>query len=146
MVSGVIADRYGSRLAMRLLLFLSGCCPLAAIALATFAEPKWFILAFILFGAVPNTFRILENYCLELTEPSRHAQYISTLKLFMPIALLMAPLAGLLIDSIGFAPVFITIGLVNMAGVVMTFFIEEPRHWGPAAGQFEISKENSIKG
>ncbi len=129
LLSGLIADRFGFRLSMRVLLFLAGCCPLVAIALSTWAEPKWFILAFVLFGAIPNTFRALESYCLELTEPSRHAQYISTLKLFMPIALLISPLAGLLIDQIGFAPVFIAIGLVNMAGVVMTFFIEEPRHW-----------------
>lgn len=129
LLAGMVADRFGFRLSIRVLLLLSGCCPLVAIALATWADPKWFVLAFILFGAIPLTFRSLENYCLELTEPSRHAQYISTLKLFMPITLFVSPLVGLLIDRIGFGPVFITIGMVNLSAMVMTFFIEEPRHW-----------------
>ncbi len=133
LISGLIADRFGFRLSMRLLLVLAGCCPLTAIALATWAPPGWFILAFVMFGAIPNTFRALESYCLELTEPSRHAQYMSTLKLFMPITLLLAPVAGLLIDQIGFAPVFLTIGAINLLGAAMTFFIEEPRHWPPAS-------------
>lgn len=129
LLSGFIADRYGYRLAIRILLFLSACCPLLAIAVSVWADPKWFILSFMLFGAVPNTFRVLQNYSLEITTTDNHAQYISTLKLFMPLALLLSPVFGLLIDAIGFAPVFIAIGMVNMVGVVMTFFMEEPRHW-----------------
>ncbi|MFK7818301.1 MAG: MFS transporter [Planctomycetaceae bacterium] len=129
LASGIIADKFGYRLTMRILLLLAGCCPIVAIALATWADPKWFVLIFILFGAIPVTFRSLENYCLELTTSDHHALYISTLKMFMPITLLLSPLVGLLVDQIGFAPVFITIGLVNICGMVMTFFIDEPRHW-----------------
>lgn len=134
LVSGLIADRFGFRLAMRLMLFLSACCPLVAIAVSLWANPDWFVLAFMLFGAIPNTFRTLDSYSLELTTEEKHAQYISTLKLFMPIALFLSPLVGAIIDTIGFAPVFVTIGVVNMAGVVMTFFIEEPRHWDRTNG------------
>ena len=129
LISGTLADKFGYRLTMRIQLLVAGCCPLVAIALATWADPKWFVILFILLGVLPVTFRSLDNYCLELTEPSRHAQYISTLKMFMPITLLISPLVGLLIDHIGFAPVFITIGLVNLSGMVMTFLIDEPRHW-----------------
>ena len=125
----MLADRFGFRLSIRMLLLLAGCCPLVGIALATYAEPKYFVIMFVLFGAIPNTFRAIESYALELTDPTRHAQYISTLKLFMPIALLFSPLVGWLIDRIGFAPVFITIGVVNLIAMVLTFFITEPRNW-----------------
>lgn len=127
LVSGLIADRFGFRLSMRVMLFLAACCPLVAIAVSVWADPDWFVLPFVLFGAIPNTFRTLDSYALELTNKERHAQYISTMKLFMPVALVLSPLVGALIDGIGFAPVFIAIGLINMAGVVMTFFIIEPR-------------------
>ena len=129
LVSGMLADRFGFRLSIRMLLLLAGCCPLVGIALATYAEPKYFVIMFVLFGAIPNTFRAIESYALELTDPTRHAQYISTLKLFMPIAFLFSPLVGWLIDRIGFAPVFITIGVVNLIAMVLTFFITEPRNW-----------------
>lgn len=129
LISGLVADRFGFRMSMRLLIFISGCCPLTAIVLARYADPEWFVLSFVMFGAIPNTFRAMENYCLELTTPSRHAQYISTLKLFMPVALLLSPLVGWLTDSVGFAPVFIAIGITNLLGFLLTFRIAEPRHW-----------------
>lgn len=132
-ISGFIADRFGNRLALRLLILLAASTPLVAIGLSTWVEKRWFVLTFVVFGSLPNTFRILTNYCLELTTPDRHAQYISTLKLFMPITLLLAPVVGLIIDGVGFAPVFLTIAAVNMAGFVMTFFIAEPRHWPAGA-------------
>lgn len=127
--AGFIADRYGNRLSMRLLILLTACCPLVAVGLTLAGRKDLFVITFIMFGAIPNTFRSLENYCLELTEPDRHAQYVSTLKLFMPVILLLAPFAGWLIDLVGYWPVFVAIAILNLLGVVMTFFIEEPRHW-----------------
>ena len=87
-----------------------------------------FWLTFFLLGLIPVTFKTLVNYTLEITEPSNHPRYISTLKVCMAIPFCLSPLVGLLIDLIGFEAVFGCITALTACGGMMTFRLSEPRH------------------
>lgn len=127
--AGFIADRWGNRLTLRLLISLASLTPLMALSLAIwFPEvPVPFWITFVVLGTVPTTFKILTNYALEITEPKNHPRYISTLKLAMMVPFVLSPLYGLMIDLVGFEPVFITTSGMIALGGLMTFRLSEPR-------------------
>jgi hypothetical protein len=129
--AGWIADRFGNRLAIRLMVSGAALSPLVAIMLTRggMGSMNNYWLAFFVLGALPTTFRILSNYALELTQRINHAQYISTLKLCMTIPLLSSPLVGWLTEptQLGFTVVFVATSAMTSLGAVMTFWIVEPR-------------------
>jgi MFS family permease len=129
-VAGTIADRYGNRLTVRLEIVAGAAAPLLALALASgviAGGASWFWLSYFLLGVTPVLMKTLVNYALELSKQSDHPRYISTLKLCMAIPFVVSPLLGLMIDVVGFAPVFLLITSLIVLGGVMTFRLFEPR-------------------
>jgi len=124
LLAGSLADRFGNRAALRLLLTGVALTPILALVLAN-GERYW--ITFAVLGAVPVTFRTLTNYALELCEPDQHPVYISALRLSMALPLLLSPLIGLWIDATSFSPAFLTIAGVTGTGAILTFFMDEPR-------------------
>lgn len=132
-IGGGVADRFGNRLTVRLLMFTAALTPLAALLLASGALEdgrRFYWITFLLLGMTPTTMRVLTNYTLELAEPEDHPRYISTLKLAMALPAFLSPLAGVLIgwDRVGFEPVFIGVAVLIAAGGLTTFRMAEPRH------------------
>jgi len=128
LIAGLIADRFGNRLALRTQILGTAVTPVAALWLAEFSGgPTTYWPTFFLLGTLPTTFKTLVNYTLELTTPDQHPQYISTLKLTMLMPFFLSPLVGLLIDVTGFRAVFLSIALLTLIGAGMTFRICEPR-------------------
>ncbi|MEX0718301.1 MAG: MFS transporter [Planctomycetaceae bacterium] len=127
---GPFADRYGYRLTLRIVVFIAAIIPVLALLLARgpnggTAGRYW--IPFFLLGLVPITMRSLANYTLELSPPDRHPHYLSTLTLCMGLPFVLSPLIGLLIDVVGFGPVFVgASALVTLAGL-LTFGLKEPR-------------------
>ncbi|MDA0282396.1 MAG: MFS transporter [Planctomycetota bacterium] len=129
--SGVIADRYGNRLAIRIQVFLCTATPLLALFLiGDFLEdgPKWFWVAFVFLGLVPVTMKSFVNYTLELAEPANHPRYVSTMSLCFAVPFVLSPLIGMLIDIIGFEPLFLAISVTIGVAGLLTFRMAEPRH------------------
>ena len=129
-LSGMIADTFGNRLAVRLQVFSVALTPLVALVLVSGrfqTGPDLFWITFCLLGMTPVTFRTLTTYVLELSYEDDHPRYISTLKLCMAIPFLFSPLIGLLVDVVGFPAVFLTIASLVMAGGLLTFRMAEPR-------------------
>jgi MFS family permease len=129
--SGVIADRYGNRLAIRIQVFLCTATPLLALFLiGDFLEdgPKWFWVAFVFLGLVPVTMKSFVNYTLELTDPANHPRYVSTMSLCFAVPFVLSPLIGMLIDIIGFEPLFLAISVTIGVAGLLTFRMAEPRH------------------
>jgi MFS family permease len=131
LIAGAIADRFGNRLTIRLEIFAAALTPALALCLTS----SWFEggahvfwLTFFLLGLISVTFKTLVNYTLEITGPSNHPRYLSTLKVCMAIPLCLSPLVGLLIDLIGFEAVFGCITALTACGGMMTFRLSEPRH------------------
>jgi len=130
-VFGVIADRYGNRLAIRIQVFLCMLTPVLALFLISdFLQDghKYFWLAFVFLGLVPVTMKSFMNYTLELTDPANHPRYVSTMSLCFALPFVLSPLVGMSIDIIGFEPIFVAISVtIGIAGL-LTFRMAEPRH------------------
>ena len=129
--AGWIADRFGNRLVLQVMLLVLCIAPIMALVLAKLGDvgQPWFTFVFCLLGLTPVTMRILNNYTLEVTGNSEHPRYLSTLSIAMAVpAILLSPVFGALIDWVGFEAIFLVVVACVFCGWLLTFRIEEPRH------------------
>lgn len=128
--AGKIADRFGNRLVLRIILFLLTLAPLLAILLVRLG-PAWswgFIAIYFLLGLTPITMRVLSNISLEYCQPHDHSRFLSaqSLSLAMPV-LITSSLVGLALDRLGHETVFVA-GTVCMAlAWLLALAMDEPR-------------------
>ena len=128
---GWLADRRGYRLVVRLQTLVAAIIPVVALLIArTHAgrPASIYSVTFFLLGIAPVATKSFDNFVLELARPADHPRYLSTFKLFMAVPFFLSPLVGLLVDFTGFAPVFLTVTALIVAGAIVTFSITEPRH------------------
>ena len=138
LVSGMLADRYGNRLTMRLQILASAFVPSLALILAgPLAEVgrEWYWIVFLCLGITPITLKSVFNYTLELVDEPDHPRYLSTMRICFALPFVFSPLAGLWIDLFpqehrftGVCWLFSFISLLTFIGGLMTFGMEEPRH------------------
>lgn len=132
--AGALADRRGNRLVLRFAMLAMCAAPLVAIGLSHSGDigATLFFLVFVLVGLTPVTIKTLNNYTLEIAQATDHPRYLSTLSLCasLPIMVLSPPV-GLLIDVVGFGPVFYGIAGLLLIGWILTFRLHEPRHHLP---------------
>ena len=105
--------------------------PVLALTLARLGDAgqPWFTAVFLLLGLTPVTFRILNNYTLEVTEKISHPRYLSTLSLAMAgPAILTSSFFGAMVDWVSFEFVFAIVVICVFVGWLLTFTLEEPRH------------------
>ena len=128
---GPVADRYGNRLVLCMLIGLAGAVPFLAIVLGSF-EPQavalrlyWIVFACL--GLVPVSQRIVINYVLELTPTKQHAQSVGMVNMVQVVPMIFAPLAGLCIDRFNFEPVFIGCALLTWFAGLLALRLPEPR-------------------
>jgi hypothetical protein len=128
--AGMVADRRGYRLVLRIEMLAICGAPLSAIALshANDLGASCFFLVFLLIGITPVTIKTLNNYTLEIAEPSDHPRYLSTLSLCMTGPMLLSPVVGWLADVTGYEAVFVGITTLMIVGWLLTFGLNEPRH------------------
>jgi len=128
---GPMADRWGNRLTLGVLILGSAVPPVLAVTLAQLG-PSWaartYWIVYCPLGITPLVLRILVNYTLEICAPARHPRYLSTVNLWLSIPFLCSPLVGWLIDLVGFVPIFLVTAAVMTLGGLMTFTLDEPRH------------------
>jgi MFS family permease len=128
--TGWIADRFGNRLVIQLILLVLCIAPALALFLSWSDDvrPAWFIVVFGLLGLTPVAMRFLNNYTLEIASHGEHPHYLSTLAFAIAAPpILLSPLIGALIDWVGFELIFaIVIGCV-FSGWLMAFTLVEPR-------------------
>ena len=120
---GLIADRWGNRLAIRIQVFAVSLAPVGALLLGSGLIDdgvRWYGIVFFLLGLAPVTFSTLNNYVLELA--------VSTLSVCMAVPFCFSPLVGALLDHFGFPVVFTCITALIALGGAMTFWMSEPRH------------------
>lgn len=129
--SGWIADRFGNRLVLRIMMLVLCIAPVMSLGLAQLGDAgqPWFTVVFCLLGLTPVTIRILNNYTLELTGNRDHPRYLSTLSIAVSVPpVLLSPLFGALVDWVSFEFVFWIVVICVFCGWLLTFLIEEPRH------------------
>jgi len=142
LLTGPVADRFGNRLALRIVTLLILAGPLAA--LAAIYVPSWgrvaFPLVFLFVGLTPVAQKTFNNYTLEITRPENHPRYLSTLSLSMAVPIYASPLVSPLIRAVGFEAVYLGVVGLLWLGWILSFGLIEPR--GP--GQPVILLEESL--
>ncbi|QDU79746.1 Major Facilitator Superfamily protein [Polystyrenella longa] len=131
LILGFIADRYGNKLAIQVALVVISCGPISGLLFTSSSLEilhPWFWVTYFILGMTPVTDKAITNYTLEIVPASDHAQALSTLKLCMMVPLLFSVFVGILIDSIGFSPVFIASSLIIVIALWQTGKMIEPRH------------------
>lgn len=130
LIAGWIADRWGNRIVLLCTSFAMCASPLLALIISQ--REEWrsvYPLVFFLAGLTPITIKILGNYALELTQPENHGPYLLLLALGYGVpVILVAPLAGWMIDLWNFDATFLVITSFMTAGFWFSFSLIEPRH------------------
>lgn len=128
---GNLADRRGYRITLQLLIVTSAIAPVLAVGIVSLPVAvggKLFFLVYISMGVLPLGIRATTNYTLEICEPDQHTRYLSTVLLVGAAPFLLSPLVGLLIDVIGFSPVFLFMTVLTLCGAALSLGLDEPRH------------------
>ena len=128
--AGWVADRLGTRIVLRTMLFVVCAIPLAALGLSMYPEAGkiWYTLIFGMLGITPVTMRIFNYYTLEIAERGDHPRYLSTLSLAMAAPpFFLSVLFGWLVDKVSFEFVFVLVVVCMLVGWVLTFWLQEPR-------------------
>ncbi len=129
LIVGPIADRFGYRRV--LLIGLLGIAMAPCLALLLAATPELgrplFPIVFVLIGLTPVLYRCFLNFTLELAKPDDHPKYITTMGLCLSIPALASPLVGLLIDQLGFGPVFLGVASLVVFAWILAFTLKDPR-------------------
>ena len=129
--AGPLADAWGNRLTMRMLIFGSAIAPLLAAVLPYLPggmAANLFWMVFIALGVMPLVLRIVTNYALEICEASEHPRYLSTVSLCLAVPFLFSLVVGWLVDVVGFQVVFLSTSGLILLGGCLTFRLDEPRH------------------
>jgi len=120
-----LADRYGTVIVIRLSLITA----LASVALALFANAFWFyILVFIFLGFYINGSGIgFQNYVMEIGNSKVRPLLLSAHgTLLLPIYFFPL-LGGVIADTLGFRILFIITLFFSTIGLMMSFWLCEPR-------------------
>jgi hypothetical protein len=129
LIAGPVADRQGNRLALQGVMLGISAMPIMAVAVSHLPEwgPTLYPGVFLFIGLTPVGFRTFSNYTLEISSNEDHAKYLSTLGLCFALPLLLSPLMGLVVETIGFDAVFVSVSAVLVIGWLLTFRLHEPR-------------------
>jgi MFS-type transporter involved in bile tolerance (Atg22 family) len=128
--AGWFADRFGNRIVLQFIMLILCVPPILALFASGMQESGaiWFNVVFFLVGLTPVTFRVLNNYTLEVTSNSEHPRYLSTLGLMLAgPAILTSAFFGALVDWISFEFVFGLVVVCLLVGWGLTFTLTEPR-------------------
>jgi hypothetical protein len=129
--AGGIADRYGNRLVLQILMGTICIAPVLLLVLhaGDIQTRLPYLVMFFLLGLTPITFRFYNNYALETTEESNHPAYLSTLGVCFALpVILSSTLVGLLMDVLGLRIVFLAVLVLLLFSWAVTFRLQEPRH------------------
>jgi len=137
---GWLGDRYGNRLALRLLAVGNGLTVLTALALVGLVSllhpqgnwlPYLALPLFVLDGAVrPGHALAASNYLLEIVAEAERPLSVGLSNTLMGLIVLLSGLGGLLVDLSGFAGLFLTATALCLAAYVLATGLPEPRQVG----------------
>jgi len=126
---GGLADRYGNRLTLAVLIFGSTLAPgwsLALFHMPQFAETSvWLTFMALAFSTLVP--RVAANYALELVPEEDHPVATALLQFGMTVPLFASPLFGQFGEWWGFEPLLYGAIAVNVTATVATFVLPEPR-------------------
>lgn len=130
LMMGYVADRWGNKMVLGILIAAGGCVPLLAVGIAALPPSlgrKLYWLVFACIGVAPVLQRIIVNYVLEICPREKHGQYLGTLNLILMLPTMASPLVGYAVDRFSFRPVFIICSIIIFCGAILSLTLDEPR-------------------
>jgi predicted MFS family arabinose efflux permease len=133
LILGQLGDRHGNRLLMRLVAFSATLPALMALFISRMPDvgldkSALFTLVFVLQGTHRTTRAIgSNNYVLELAPSIQRVLYLGFANGLVGLAVFMSPLGGLIVDGLGFEPLFISALACGLVAVLLSTRLEEPR-------------------
>ena len=132
LVAGPMSDRRGTRIVLVWLVALSALTPLVVTALSLLPHTTavhWFWIVYVPLGLNPISLKLFTNYALELApSAAEHPRYVSIVGAALAAPFVLSPLVGLVVDALGFRPVFAAGAGVILAGAAIAAGLPEPRH------------------
>jgi len=130
LITGPLADRFGNRLVLRIVLLGVAAMPPAAIGLSYWDGWGAFLYpgVFMFIGLTPVGFKTISNFTLEIAPHDEHPKYLSTLGLCFALPLLASPALGWVVEATNFEIVFFSVSAIVLLGWLLTFRLHEPRH------------------
>lgn len=134
-----ISDRQGNRLLMRLTALTALLAPILALIIPHLPETGMdksliFVLVFVFSGAHQTAAFIgVNNYLLELTPARERALYIGFTNTTAGLAVFTSPLGGVIVDLLGFEPLFLFSSACSLIAVALSLGLEEPRGYPMSA-------------
>ena len=136
---GGLGDRYGNRLLVRLAALTAALPPAAALALShltgtSLDQGALFTIIFALQGLHATAHSIgSNNYLLEIGSPAQRVTTIALAHGVIGFALLGSPLSSVIVNQMGFAPLFAISMFSTLTAIVLSLGLDEPRRsQGPA--------------
>ena len=129
--TGWLADRFGNRLVLQVLMLGMCVAPLLSLSLVAWGggAERGFIIVFGLLGLTPVTMRTLSNYTLELASRDDQPKYLSVLSLCTAAPpILTSTFMGRMIEWFSFEVVFVLVTGLVFSGWLLSFRLAEPRH------------------
>jgi MFS family permease len=133
LIAGLLADRIGSRLLMRLAALTAGGLPLLALLIALLAQSGSggtlaFAAVFIMVGIHRAAIVIgSSSYVMDYAPAALRPTYLGLGYGLVGLALFLSPLAGALADRFGFGSLFGLAALCGLAASVLSLRMVEPR-------------------
>lgn len=129
---GMLADRCGNRLGIRIGMAIFALTPAAAVFAGIcpgLAHRMWlFGAVYALIGFNLPVQQLLTNYLLEIAPLELHPNYLGVYNALRSITLVFPPIIGFLMDAFNFDKIFLGLALFLCVGVVLAYRLIEPRH------------------
>jgi MFS family permease len=133
--AGWLADRFGNRLVLRIILPSLAAAPLLALWFSQLSQGgrNGFIVVYFLLGLTPVTMRLLSNFSLEFASPPDHPRYLAaqTLATALPV-MASSVVLGRILDLYGHELVYGVVVACLLAAWILSFSMAEPRRQSPA--------------
>lgn len=126
-ISGRLADRRGTRSALRWIFFGAVLTPLIPLLIQRTGNAHFYFFTFFWLGLIPVGFRMQLSYVLEITKRENHPVYVSTVVVCMAPPIMLSPLVGELVNRFGYTAPFCVVSVVILMAWLLTLWMEEPR-------------------
>jgi sugar phosphate permease len=133
LIWGRVSDRRGTRSLMRLVALTASLAPALALLIVHLPEAGLdksliFTLVFVVYGAHQTAAFIGGiNYLLELAPARERTMYVGFTNTILGLAVFSSPAGGLIVDWLGFEPLFLLSLACGLVALLLSVRLEEPR-------------------
>ncbi|MBN1333408.1 MAG: MFS transporter, partial [Synergistales bacterium] len=116
---GIISRRWGSREVVRTCVLIGAVTPILALVLSRFSAKGFYVIFFLVGSMYSGRLVGFEPYLLDIVPDEGRPLYLGIRGTLDILIALLPPIGGLLIDLVGFKPLFLIVTIV----LIIAFFL-----------------------